>query len=180
MIANEIAEPFYGQVRQNSIQDMHGSFHKLQTSYSLYFLSEAQELPPVKKTIAHNDLDSDDDDDETDDEEDGIIISFGNDPPGAKIKTDHDQPPKIKTKADQQNNPTICFKEASPPKFNLERKVVSKVPTVASEKELQAILEARSNGVKQRMKSLDPRKARALRRKLYLDLYGEVAQRMLI
>ena len=62
----------------------------------------------------------------------------------------------------------------------LERKAVMKVPTVASEKELQDILEARSNGIKQKKKSLDPRKARALRRKLYLDLYGEIAQRMLI
>ena len=62
----------------------------------------------------------------------------------------------------------------------LDRKPVAKVPTVASEKELQDILEARSNGLRQRKKSLDPRKARALRRKLYLDLYGEMSQRMLI
>ena len=62
----------------------------------------------------------------------------------------------------------------------LERKAVTKVPTVASEKELQDILEARSNAIKQKKKSLDPRKARALSRKLYLDLYGEIAQRMLI
>jgi hypothetical protein len=62
----------------------------------------------------------------------------------------------------------------------LDRKPVAKVPTVASEKELQDILEARSNGLRQKKKSLDPRKARALRRKLYLDLYGEMSQRMLI
>ena len=62
----------------------------------------------------------------------------------------------------------------------MERQAVHKVPTVATDKELAAILEARSQGLKTKKKSLDPRKARALRRKLYLDLYGEVAQRMLI
>ena len=62
----------------------------------------------------------------------------------------------------------------------MERKPVTKVPTVASEKELEDILEARSSELMQKKRALDPRKARALRRKLYLDLYGEVVQRMLI
>ena len=62
----------------------------------------------------------------------------------------------------------------------LERQALQKVPTVATDKELEAILEARNQGFKAKKKALDPRKARSLRRKLYLDLYGEVAQRMLI
>ena len=132
-------------------------------------LHEALEKPTFEE---------EDESDESDDEG-GIIISFGTSTnPNATV-----QPNKNCLK--QGSNPVpsaplVSVKEASPPKFMLERKLVTKVPTVASEKELQDILENRSNDFKKKMKSLDPRKARALRRKLYLDLYGEVAQRMLI
>ena len=92
-----------------------------------------------------------------------------------RIKHDSASMPMMEARAKVPTPSTL-----QPQPVLMDRKPVTKVPTVASEKELQEILEARSNSIKQKKKTLDPRKARALRRKLYLDLYGEVAQRMLI
>ena len=157
-------ERCYGPVYSDSVQDLQGSFHKLQNSYSLYILKD-QEMSSIRENVE----DSDDESDEEDDDDCGIIISFGGKNPEPQQKPD--KAVKMEPKKENAENPNMVL---------LERKPVTKVPTVASDKELEDILEARSNELRQKKKSLDPRKARALRRKLYLDLYGEVAQRMLI
>ena len=160
-------EPIYGfqdkTAKKESIQDLHQSFGKLQNSYSLYFIRDP-DLTSMKE-------ESEDDDD--DDDEGGIIITFGTSKAENYNLAAKDT--KLSSSESKQipdaNNVTMHC---------LERQALQKVPTVATDKELEAILETRNQGFKAKKKSLDPRKARALRRKLYLDLYGEVAQRMLI
>ncbi len=158
--------------RQESLQDLHGSFCRLQNSYSVYMMQDMS----VIREQGQDDENSDEDEDEDEDDDAGIIISFG-----------HNNSSKVENVGATS---TCCFKPPAAPAVEtvqggpslhfLERKPVTKVPTVASDKELEDILEARSHQLKSQKKSLDPRKARALRRKLYLDLYSEVAQRMLI
>ena len=56
---------------------------------------------------------------------------------------------------------------------------LSKVPTVATDQEVEQLMESCQK--KSHFQSgISPRKARALRRRLYLDLYKEVANKMLI
>ena len=171
-------EPIYGfqegqTAKKESVQDLHESFGKLQNSYSLYFIRDP-DLTSMKE-----EENEDDDEDDDDDDEGGIIITFGasntaknyNLEAKAKISSGSGESKQNLPAAGDANNVTMHC---------LERQALQKVPTVATDKELEAILETRNQGFKAKKKSLDPRKARALRRKLYLDLYGEVAQRMLI
>ena len=60
----------------------------------------------------------------------------------------------------------------SPELVLLSPRGMSKVPTIASESELRRVEAMRLD---RRRCDLDPRRARALRRKLYVDLYREVA-----
>ena len=163
-----------------SIQNLHGTFHKLQNSYSLYMMGD----PSTSSEMMSIDEDCNDDtDDEEDDEEDddGIIISFGHrTSTRPALSTVRESPSETSSQKSLAPTPQE-YKRSSSDLVMLERKPVTKVPTVATDQELLDILEARCSDQKSfRNKLLTPRKARALRRKLYLDLYSEVAQRMLI
>ena len=89
------------------------------------------------------------------------------------------------TQSNNQKQPSVEqrpeYKRTKSDLVILEQKPVTKVPTVATDQELMDFLESRCNDQKGfKNKYLTPRKARALRRKLYLDLYSEVAQKMFI
>ena len=89
------------------------------------------------------------------------------------------------TQSNNQKQPSVEqrpeYKRTKSDLVILEQKPVTKVPTVATDQELMDFLESRCNDQKSfKNKYLTPRKARALRRKLYLDLYSEVAQKMFI
>lgn len=68
-------------------------------------------------------------------------------------------------------------RDGPPQMIALSPKTLSKVPTIASDKDLESLVTMRRSrkGVK-----IDPREARALRRRLYLDLYKEAASKGLI
>jgi hypothetical protein len=147
------------------IKNLRGSFCKLQSSYS-----------EVHTTTINEDKDEDDDDDDEDDDEGGIIISFGSNATSEKCAAAgyNGKPLKSNVANVKQQHE---YKRTHSDTLILDRKPVTKVPTVATDKELLDILAGRSNG---HHDTLNPRRARALRRKLYLDLNSEVAQRMLI
>lgn len=153
---------------KQSIQNLHGSFHKLQNSYSLYMMHDWANRE-VGTTPVHDEEDEEDDEDE----EGGIIISFG---PGSDLPRTTTSVTSLTTNTTSGCQAQEYKRALSDNLVYLDRQPVIKVPTVATDKEMEDIMEARCNG----KKILDPRKARALRRKLYLDLYSEVAQRMLI
>ena len=140
---------------------------------------------PSMASMMSIDEDCNDDTDEEDDEEedDGIIISFGHRTSTTSrpaLSTVRESPSETSSQKSLAPTPKE-YQRSSSDLVMLERKPVTKVPTVASDQELLDILEARCSDQKSfRNKLLTPRKARALRRKLYLDLYSEVAQRMLI
>lgn len=56
---------------------------------------------------------------------------------------------------------------------------ITKVPTLASDQEIFGLEEQQRNRKKFEAR-MTPRKARAIRRKLYLDLYKEASSKMLI
>ena len=68
-------ETFYSLIPSESIQNLHGSFHKLQNSYSLYVMPESSK--EMFTAIEEDDVSEDDKDEDTDEEDDdeaGIII----------------------------------------------------------------------------------------------------------
>lgn len=70
-----------------------------------------------------------------------------------------------------------CFPESS---SGVTFRPLAKVPTVATDQEIAEVLESRQKKSRVDQSSISPRKARAMRRKLYLDLYKEVSSKMLI
>ena len=74
----------------------------------------------------------------------------------------------------QHSNKSDTNEDHHPELVALEHRGLSKVPTIATDSELEKMEQMRKS---RRKVSLDPRKARAMRRKLYLDLYQEAAKK---
>ncbi len=105
-----------------------------------------------------------------DEEAGGIRISFGKEDSTDESPTapePQEKPPVENNVSEEKANNTVYLPES---------RGMSKVPTIATESELRRV-ESMRRAVKQRRLDMDPRKARALRRKLYLDLYRDAASK---
>ena len=98
---------------------------------------------------------------------DGIILNF-------------DKKPNTIKKKREINSSQPEAKSVSFPESEASFRPISKVPTVATDQEIAAVLESRQKKTAFASSTISPRKARAMRRKLYLDLYKEVSSKMLI
>ncbi len=106
------------------------------------------------------------DDVSSDSDSDGIVLNFNRKENSLKKK-----------KSDRKlSEPDL---ETTLPKNTESSRPLMKVPTVATDREIQAVEESRQLRSKFE-NSISPRKARALRRRLYLDLYKEASSKMLI
>jgi hypothetical protein len=176
-----------------------GSFNKLQTCFSLFHIDELgstiferdddNESVTVKR---HSMYERDDDDEEnvaekrhgdadsssseSESDYDGIVLNFG------RKNAERKKSVRRVRKYSAPNLEPCRFPESV-----TSFRPISKVPTVATDEEIEAVLESRVSNLdesrdrKSKNETLiAPRKARALRRKLYLDLYKEVSSKMLI
>jgi len=126
---------------------------------------------PSGETILESDNNENDvtrhiDDVSSDSDSDGIVLNFNRKENSLKKK-----------KSDRKlSEPDL---ETTLPKNTESSRPLMKVPTVATDREIQAVEESRQLRSKFE-NSISPRKARALRRRLYLDLYKEASSKMLI
>ena len=113
-------------------------------------------------------VDEDDSDSSGESDSDGIILNFDSKSNSIKKKRER----KLSDPSANSSFP----KSAS----GVSLRPLSKVPTVATDQEIAAVLESCQKKNRVDQSSISPRKARAMRRKLYLDLYKEVSSKMLI
>lgn len=106
----------------------------------------------------------------------GISISFGGDG-GSKFSSGEEF---VERQEEEDLNGVPASEEESKPRmFALGRKGMYKVPTIATDSDL-AYFESLKKRNKAKCNKIDARRARAMRRKLYLDLYREAATKGLI
>ena len=105
--------------------------------------------------------------------------SSESDSEGIVLNFDKKASRKSSKKNVSDNAAAISAPESQPTVACLSFRPLFKVPTVATDQEIEAVEESRKKKSKFE-RAISPRKARAMRRKLYLDLYKEASKQMLI
>ena len=132
---------------------------------------------PSGETIFECDYNNDDENDVDDVKRQNDDISSDSDSDGIVLNFSRKRNSLKKKKSDRKfSEPNL---ETTLPKNAESSRPLMKVPTVATDQEIQAVEESRQSRSKFET-SISPRKARALRRRLYLDLYKEASSKMLI
>ena len=143
------------------------TFQRLQSCFNILvdpWMAEEEPPSPMKSVYKT-----------AEDAEGGISISFGSG--GAKLSNGDEFGESHEERVEAT---TIPEEEASKPRmFALGQKGMYKVPTIATDSDL-AYFESLKKRNKAKCNKIDARRARALRRKLYLDLYREAATKGLI
>ena len=106
-------------------------------------------------------------------------VSSGSDSDGIVLNFDKKIRHKSSKKNVSDNTTAISGPQAQTSSECVSFRPLFKVPTVASDQEIEAVEESRKRKSKFE-RPISPRKARAMRRRLYLDLYKEASKQMLI
>ena len=106
-------------------------------------------------------------------------VSSGSDSDGIVLNFDKKIRHKSSKKNVSDNTTAISVPQAQTSSECVSFRPLFKVPTVASDQEIEAVEESRKRKSKFE-RPISPRKARAMRRRLYLDLYKEASKQMLI
>jgi hypothetical protein len=104
-------------------------------------------------------------------------VSSGSDSDGIVLNFDK----KGRRKLSKKNvcDKSIVISTPQPSSACVSFRPLFKVPTVATDQEVEAVEESRKKKSKLE-RAISPRRARAMRRRLYLDLYKEASKHMLI